>query len=229
MRKILLSSAIVLAMGSASFAGHAAESATLSLKGSITPGACDVSLSAASVDFGKIPASTLTDAMNQIKGTPVTVSVDCDAATAVAVQTVDNRASSAMTLSEIENSMGATFASLTDASVLGLGNDGSGNKVGAMMLAITGATLNGTADSNILVSSDKSAWTMKTISPTASHVLVKDGYFALGATASSTTPAAVTKASYTLQNNIFLKKSDKYPSGEQVNIDGNVTFSVVYL
>ena len=229
MRKILLSSAIVMAMGSASVVAHAAESATLSLTGSITPGACDVSLSSASVDFGKIPASTLTDTMNQIRATPVTVSVDCDAPTAVAVQTVDNRASSAMTMAEIESSMGVTFATLTDANVLGLGNDSAGSKVGAMMLAISDATLNGAADSNLLVSSDKSAWTMKTISSTASYPLAKDGYFALGQTASSTTPAAVTKASYTLQNNLFLKRADKYPSGEQVNIDGNVTFSVVYL
>lgn len=229
MRKVLLSSAIIMAMGSVSFAGHAAESATLSVTGVISPAACDVELSSASVDYGTVQASTLTSTMNQLEAPTVTVSVACDAATAVAVQTVDNRSNSAMTLSEIESNLGVTFPQLIDTNVFGLGNDSAGNKVGALMLAISDATLNGTAGSNLLSSSDKLTWSTKTISPTASYVLTKNGYFALGNSADSVTPAVVTNASYTIKSNVLLKRSDKYPSGEQVNIDGNVTFSVVYL
>lgn len=229
MRKIFLSSAIVMAMGSVSVSSYAAESATLSLTGTITPSACNVSLSSTSVDFGQISASTLTETINQIRATPVTVSVDCDAATAVAVQTIDNRTSSAMSTEEVDSTMKATFASLTDANIFGLGNDSAGGKVGALILTLVHATLNGSANSNLLSSSDKSTWATHTISTTGSYVLEKNSYFALGETADSATPAAVTTASYTMQNNVFLKRSDQYPSGEQVNIDGNVTFSVVYL
>jgi len=229
MRKILLSGAIALALGSASFAGQAAESATLSLTGTISPGACDVSLSSESVDFGKIAASTLSDTMNELKAIPVTLSVACDAATAVAVQAVDNRTSSAMNAEDIKSTMGITFAALNDQHFFGLGNDSTGEKIGTMLMSITGATLEGSTNNNVLTSSDKSAWTMKTVSPTSSQVVENNGYFALGKTADSTTPAALTNASYTINSGIYLKKSDKYPGGEEVNIDGSVTFSVVYL
>lgn len=228
MRKILLSSVITLAMGAASFAGHAAESATLALTGTITPAACDVSLSSASIDFGKIPASTLTEAMNQILSSAVNVSVACDAPTAVAVQTVDNRASSAMTMSEITSTMGVTLSS-SEKQIFGLGNDSAGEKVGAMMLVINSATLDSTANNNVLSSSDKSTWTAHTVSDTSGYALEKDGYFASGNTSTSTTPAAVTNATYALKGGLLLKKADQYPSGEEVSIDGNVTFSVVYL
>lgn len=228
MRKILLSSAIVMAMGTASFAGQAAESASLAVTGTITPASCDVSLSTASLNFGTVSASTLTNTMNQISADPVTVSVACDSATAIAVQSVDNRSSSAMTVSEITDEMGADMSSAAT-SIFGLGTDSANGKVGVLLLGINGATLNGTVNNNLLTSTDKASWTAHTLSATSVSSLVNNGYFALGETADATSPATVTTATYNLTGGVVLKKADKYPSGEQVNIDGNVTFSVVYL
>lgn len=229
MRKILLSSAIVMAMGTASFAGQAAESASLAVTGTITPASCDVSLSTASVNFGTVPASALADTMNYIAASPVQLSVACDAATAVAVQTTDNRSSSAMTLAEMSESLKVDIPGMVDTNIFGLGLDTASSKVGALLVSITDATLNGTSNLNLLSSADKSAWVTHTLSSSSAYSLAKDGYFALGEDSSATSPASVTNATYTLNSSAILKKADQYPSGEQVNIDGNVTFSVVYL
>jgi len=228
MRKILLSSAIVMALSSASFAGYAAESATLAVTGTITPASCNVNLSSTSIDFGTISASTLTNDVNQVAANPVTVSVACDAATAVAVQTVDNRASSAMTSAEVSSDFGVDLSAAPN-SLFGLGTDSANSKIGILLLGIDGASLNGTTNNNVLTSTDKSTWEAHTVSPTTAAPLVNNGYFALGETADSTAPASVTNATYSLAGGVVLKKSDKYPSGEQVTLDGNITFSVVYL
>ncbi|RPE01230.1 DUF1120 domain-containing protein [Candidatus Pantoea deserta] len=229
MSKILLSSVIAMTMGSVSAAVYAADSATLSLTGSISPSSCDVSLSAESIDFGRIPASSLDEEFNEMMSAPFNVSVTCDAATAVAVQAVDNRLSSAMSPAELESSMGVTFPALTEKHIFGLGNDSANEKVGAMVMTITEATLGGVANNNVLSSSDKSAWTMHRVSSTSSFPLAKDSYFALGKTVESISPAPVTNSNYTLKSGVFLKRAGKYPSGEEVNVDGNVTFSIVYL
>lgn len=229
MRKLILSSAIVMAMGTASVAGHAAESAALSVTGTIDPATCDVTLSAASIDMGTISMANLTDTSNSKEGSDITVNVGCDAPAAIAVQATDNRTSSAMTTAEVLDDLGQTFPGLTDANFFGLGTDTAGNKTGVLMLAITDATLDGTANVNMLSSTDKVTWTAKAVSSTTGLNVVKDGYFASAADADATSPAAVTNATYTVSSGVFLKNSSMYPTGENVELDGNVTFSIVYL
>ncbi|MDQ1213552.1 DUF1120 domain-containing protein [Pantoea anthophila] len=229
MRKLLLSTSIVAAMTTVSFAGHAAESATLTVKGSITPASCDVTLSSASIDLGTIAASELAGSVNVKEGSNVTLNVNCDAPAAVAVQTTDNRAASAMTLANMSDDMKLSASGLTDDNVFGLGSDSSQGKVGALAIAITNATADGTANTNVLTSSDKASWSLTQISAATPATLKKNGYFALASDADDTTPAALTKATYTIASKMILKKADAYPTGEDVSIDGNVTFSVVYL
>lgn len=228
MHKILLSTSIAVALGAVSYAGNAADSATFSVTGTISPTSCDVSLSAEKIDFGSISAATLTGLHNEKTGNAVNLNVACDAATAVAIQTTDNRASSAMTGAEMEASM-STITSLDDANLFGLGSDSDSNKIGVMLIVVSNATLNGVASSNLVTSSDKATWGTHAISLTSPYPLTKNGYFALASDAGATAPAAVTNVSYTLRPGIILKRADKYPGGETVNIDGNVTFSLIYL
>lgn len=229
MRKLLLSTAVVAAMASVSFAGQAAESATLAITGTITPATCDVSLSSATIEFGNIPASTLTSDVNLKAGSDVTLNVDCDAAATTAVQVTDNRAASAMTLTEMSDDMKITSASIDGTNVFGMGTDSAQAKVGALVLLVTGATADSTANTNLLLSTDKAAWTASTISAAKGEPLQKNGYFSLAANADATAPAALSKSTYTINSQLMLKKADKYPTGEAVKLDGNVTFSVVYL
>lgn len=228
MHKILLSTSTAVALGAVSYAGYAADSATFSVTGTISPTSCDVSLSAEKIDFGSISAATLTGMHNEKTGSAVNLNVACDAATAVAIQTTDNRASSAMTGAEMEETM-ETSTSISDDGLFGLGSDSDNNKIGAMLMVVSNAALNGVVSSNLLTSSDKESWSAHVISLTSPYPLVKNGYFALASNASATSPSAVTNVSYTLRPGIILKRADKYPGGETVNIDGNVTFSLVYL
>lgn len=229
MRKLLLSTAVVAAMASVSFAGQAAESATLAVTGTITPGTCGVTLSSATIDLGNIAASTLTKDVNPLTGSDVTLNVDCDATAATAVQLTDNRAASAMTLTDISEEMNTNVTTAADTNIFGLGTDSAQSKVGALFLAISAATADGTANTNLLSSTDKAAWTASTISASKPEPLKKNGYFALAANADATAPAALSKSTYTIASQLMLKKANKYPTGEEVKLDGNVTFSVVYL
>ena len=229
MRKLLLTTAVAAIMTSVSFAGQAAESASLSVSGTITPATCDVSLSAESIDLGNITAGTLTSDLNLKPASDVSVNVDCGAPTAVAVQTTDNRAASAMTYAEVSDQMKVDLNGFTDANLFGLGTDSAQAKIGTLVLAVSAATADGTANANLLSSTDKAAWTATTLSATTGKPLEKNGYFTLASNADTTAPAAMTKSSYTIMSQLMLKKANLYPAGEEVKIDGNVTFSVVYL
>lgn len=226
MRKLIISSAVVMAMGSV--AAQAAQTATLSVIGSIEPAACDVTLSTASVNFGTIAASELTTDVTEKIADPVTVNLACDAATAVAVQTTDNRSASAMTTAEITSDMNFDASGISDSIIFGLGTDTASNKIGVLVLGVAAATLDGVTSTNLLTSSDKATWTASSLSG-GIYSIVKNGYIALADSAESTSPVTLTNATYSLTPAIMLKKAGKYPSGETVTFDGNVTFSVVYL
>ena len=229
MRKLLLNTAMLMSVTTASFSGLAAESASLSVTGTINPATCDVSLSSSSIALGFIAASSLTQALNTKKGNDVTLSVDCDAAAAIAIQTTDNRASTAMTVAEVSDQLQTSLSGMTDVNFFGLGADTANNKIGVLLLGITGATKDGGENSNLLSSLDKSSWTATSASPASILSLAKNGYIALAADSTSTIPVAATKETYTISSGMLLKQANKYPSGEAVELDGNVTFSVVYL
>ncbi|AZE82420.1 Beta-fimbriae probable major subunit [Pseudomonas orientalis] len=89
----LLSSALFLALTSSAFA---ASSVDLTVKGSITPSACTPALSdGGAVDYGKIAAKDLNlDKETSLPIQSMQFSVSCDAATLMAIRTIDNRVGS---------------------------------------------------------------------------------------------------------------------------------------
>ncbi|MGX5089140.1 DUF1120 domain-containing protein [Enterobacter sp. UPMP2052] len=218
MRKSLLTSAMVIAISSFSYVTHAADSATLSVKGKIIPSSCNLAASTESVDFGTIPVSSLTKDANMQVAPSVTLNLSCDASTAVAIQLMDNRSASAETAAELNQS-----GNITDAALLGLGTDSKNNKIGAFTLQLTGATMDGNSKFTALGSNDKATWSQL-------HAdLERNEYFSLALNSGATSPDPITTASFTMLPVALLKKGDQYPSGEVVNLDGNITFSVVYL
>ncbi|MGD9426008.1 DUF1120 domain-containing protein [Pantoea sp. NSTU24] len=230
MRKLMLNTAIASALALASFAGQAAESATFTVTGTITPATCDVSLSTPSIDLGNIPASTLTEDTNYKTGEDVILSVDCDAAAATAIRTTDNRTSSAMTAEEVADQMKVPLenSNLAAQDIFGLGTDSAQNKVGALTIGIRSATSDGVANNNLFASSDKAAWQSRPIGSNGQAV-AKNNYFGLASSVDATGPSAYTRPTYTIGSMVLLKKGNLYPAGEAVPIDGNITFSVFYL
>lgn len=229
MRKCILHSTVAIIMGSASIACYAANTASLSITGTITPVTCDVSLSAPSIDFGAIPATTLALRNNTLAGSDVMVDVDCGGPAAIAIQTKDNRSASAMSVAEVKDEFGTESAAFSDPMLFGLGLDSASTKVGVLMLGLTAASVDGAPNANILVGTDKLAWTKKTASTSSALYLDKDAYFASAANASASQPMEFTRSAYTISSGIYLRNVSKYPAGEVVNIDGSVTFSIVYL
>lgn len=70
----------------------AADTVPFSIGASIVPTSCNVSLSQATLDFGTIPASALSEATaTRLPARDVTVTVACDAAASVALAMTDNR------------------------------------------------------------------------------------------------------------------------------------------
>lgn len=230
-RKLFISSAVALVLGSTVSVASAADSATLSVTGKIIPTTCDIALSNTSLSVGRIPANTLIDKANPINNDNTELSVNCSAASLVSIQTTDNRTASAMTATELSSLAGGEVPNLTDADIFGIGLDSAGNKVGALMIAVTGVTADSAKKTNLLVSSDKASWTATSLKEANRYTmpLTKNGYFALASDSSSVSPVTFTNATFSIGSGVLLKKADQYPSGEEVDIDGNVTFSLVYL
>lgn len=228
MRK-LLNTAIFTTLATVNFSGQAAESATLAVTGTITPSTCNVSASAASIDLGVIAPSTLINNTNIIMGNDVTLNVSCTAPTVTAVQLTDNRTSSAMTVAEATEAMRLTNTGYNDDNFFGLGTDSAAAKIGTLALAVNAATADGKANSGIITSTDKENWNGAALSESSPQGLTKNNYISQSATFGLNIPSAMTESTYNIVSQIMLKKSSMYPAGEDVNIDGNVTFSVVYL
>ncbi|WP_158783158.1 DUF1120 domain-containing protein [Pantoea sp. BAV 3049] len=223
MRISLLASALTLAVATMSFTASAADTATMAVTGTITPTTCDVALSASSVDLGNIPATELLTKANDYTQDYQSLSVSCDAASQIALRTTDDRAASAYTNADFQTVSALTLPGV-DQNIFGLGTDSADGKIGSLQLVITAANIDGTA-ATVLASTDKSSWT----SQGNSYLLAKNGYVALTTNAGGTTPDSFTEATLTLSPRIYLKQGSAYPAGEEVKINGSVTFSVVYL
>ena len=84
---------------------NAADDVTMKVSGTILPAACTPALSnSGEVAFGSIAASSIRkapagNALVQLGSKDITLTVTCDAATAIGFTMADNRASSAVTLS----------------------------------------------------------------------------------------------------------------------------------
>ncbi|WP_229746509.1 DUF1120 domain-containing protein [Hafnia psychrotolerans] len=162
----------------------------------------------------------LPNSINGIMGSSVTLGLNCDAASNVALQVTDNRASSAITNADFPANSPSNMA---DSELFGLGKDSASNNIGALGFMLTDVKLD-SASAYIMQSTDKSTWTTL-----ESGILQNNGYISVAATSSATSPSSFTTASVTLTPGITLFEASRYPSGEETTLDGSVTFTVNYL
>lgn len=213
--RLALTSAALLLLA-ASGATQAADSATLSVIGSIAPVGCTPSFSDGGVvDYGNI----LSDSLNATSTTAlprkeISFSVTCSAATKVGYTVMDNRAGTA--------SSGYSYNA-------GLGLDGGGNKIGNYVVVPAKAT-SSVADGNnvdVIRSNDNGA-TFALMNPDTG-LDVNGSQWITWAVPSTTTPATFT----TVSNNLIIlgsiARSDSLDLSNDINLDGNATFTLVYL
>ena len=207
---------LALLLLAASGASYAMQT-TLTVKGSIIPPSCTPSLSnGGKLDFGSISLNQLnSNANTTLDGQDITFSINCSGPTKVGFTATDNRVGSS-----------------NDPKRFGLGLDNSGNKIGHFRIIPDNeaTTVNG-KDTRLGQTFDGS----KVSSATVIHPYSDNGQTVLwhvDRNGGETTVAAVPNV--TTASTTFLVTPDIYPTNtldlaNDVNLDGNVTFTVVYL
>lgn len=210
-------------LAAASFGSHAAETADLAVKGTIRPSACNVSLSGNGVvDYGTISAVTLAeDAATALDPVVVSMTITCDAATRVALSTADNRTGTA-------NSAAGRALINYGPSWSGLGiADGQG--LGAYTIRLGPSSgMQATGDGEVvrsIYSHNLTSWTASGYGDSI-HGIRSFSW----AAPDTTEPAAYTTIVQQISVQAAIAPKSQLPSlTGGVQLDGNVTFTLLYL
>jgi hypothetical protein len=186
----------------------AASSVDLTVRGLITPSACEPTLSGGgNVEIGKISAKDLkVDENTQLADQALQLTVTCDAATLMAIEPKDNRAGS---------------ASEVDDAAFGLGLVNGNEKLGFFAMVVESAVADG-ADVGPIASRDGGlTWTRLMF-------LINNG---ITSVANSTTVAPVPVQSLVADLTItpHIAPASSLTLTEEVPIDGSATLTVKYL
>lgn len=200
----LFATLLITGAGSA----FAASSVDLTVKGLITPSACEPILSGGgNVDIGKISAKDLnTDTHTRLPNQTMQLTVTCDAATLMAIEPKDNRAGSAFSDSNIN---------------FGLGLVNGSEKLGAFQMYLQSPVGDGTELGPITSSDGGLTWTRY-------MYMINDG---ITSVANATTIAPVPVQSLVSDVIIapYIAPASSLTLTEEVPIDGSATLTVKYL
>ncbi|MFC3814988.1 DUF1120 domain-containing protein [Lysobacter sp. GCM10012299] len=209
-RTSVLSGVLALACAPAAFA---ADTVDLSVTGTIVPTACTPTFSGGGVvDLGQINASALkaTGETQFNVYNASTLDIDCSGQVKFAIRTVDNRA--------------GTEAGAQAADRFGLGVASGGEKIGHFSLAAHGIKLDGVSNGVHLLSNDGGATWVDTWSDSSFQDSSLRAF-----TVSAYAPESVQHASMSVMADVWIADRSTLPLSTQIDIDGNVTFEVVYL
>ena len=208
--------------------------ATLTVTGRLSPGACNVSLiGGGSIDYGNIAAASL----SQSKYTALTeqtrnLSVACGSLTTAYVSVTDIKALSALTDAKIKQALGN--GDLADTQVFGLGTTGTSDKVakiGAYTINLGRATTTDLSGASmqqeaVLSSADKKTWTAS-----GDSVYMKaDGaqLYSAGGAAAGSTPVKGKTFLFPVTVKAALNNTEAMPVSSNVALDGSARFTVSY-
>lgn len=186
----------------------AASSVDLTVRGLITPSACEPTLSGGgNVEIGKISAKDLkVDENTQLADQALQLTVTCDAATLMAIEPKDNRAGS---------------ASEVDDTAFGLGLVNGNEKLGFFAMAVESAVADD-ADVGPIASRDGGlTWTRLMF-------LINNGITSV-ANSSTIAPVPVQVLVADLTITPFIAPASSLTLTEEVPIDGSTTLTVKYL
>ncbi|MBR8313182.1 DUF1120 domain-containing protein [Burkholderia dolosa] len=211
MRKAISALAAVGALSAASPA-HA-QSADLSVKGSITPAACSIQLgNNGEVDHGDIPSNTLSPGKpTDLPTQHVPLAISCDGATRFAIAFTDNRSGTAWG---------------TGPNVFGLGEAGGG-KIGGYRLQFDPDSFTG--DGATIASYQQSidngeSWLSGNTLP-----VQPDTWVGFSGGADDSGPAAFRQVTGPLRVSTVIAPADELPATDDVPLDGSATLELKYL
>ncbi|KRP62250.1 DUF1120 domain-containing protein [Pseudomonas trivialis] len=186
----------------------AASSVDLTVRGIITPSACEPALSnGGAVDIGKLSAKDLkVDKPTFLPYQTLQLTVTCDAATLMALEPKDNRD-------------GSEYAN--DASVFGFGMINDSEKLGGMELTLLNATADGVASRVISSRNNGTSWT-------AIPSFEKGSILSVAAS-DVNTPTPVRLMTANVRILPIIAPAAGLTLNNEVAIDGSVTLTVKYL
>jgi type 1 fimbria pilin len=208
MKKLLHTSITGVLIGCA-FPAFAASTVDLAVTGLIVPSACTPTLSASTVDVGRVSVKDLNqDSRTFLTPTTLTLSVNCEASTLFAMKATDNRSDSAAAINE-----------------LGIGKTAAGELIGGYWLMLSNATADTTAVQMIGSTNNGGSW-FRFREDDAWGTTYLLSIAAVGA-GSVPIPARDTQVALSVKP--FIHAAKDVTIGEDTLIDGSATIEVKYL
>ncbi|MFJ7316651.1 DUF1120 domain-containing protein [Pseudomonas sp. NPDC098747] len=221
MKKFLL---LPLALAFASNAAMAANSVDLRVTGTITPAACDISLTGGDFDLGAISGKDLSATKTTVfpEMTGKTLSIACSGATQVAFKAIDNRETS-------------TPSSLPfQGTLFGLGTDSQGAPIGAYQLRVYQPSILVDGSTGYIKTKVDGAGYWGSYGYPSVHLNsynVSPTLYALdaGPVGGGAQPLPMTNASAGLKMVAAIQPENTLDTSTDITIDGSATFELVYL
>lgn len=213
----------ILPLAAALSVAFAADSADLTVKGTIKPAPCTVKFTGdAVIDFGTIPMSSLSEsAATRLASKLFTLTIRCDAATKVALSTIDGRKGTA-------DDMAGNAIVASDLVWYGIGSV-DGKRIGAYTLqrnAQTLATADGEDASTLYSADEGGSWRSTDQTDWLAPETRSYGWSSGGASA----PGAFKTVAQQWQLDVAIGQAKDLPTLTRViHLDGLVTFQVKYL
>lgn len=182
----------------------AASSTDLTVTGVITPVACTPTFNGGGdIDLGRISSGDLNQDQNTLVGShPLTLTVNCSAATTFAIKPIDNNPGT---------SIGDWF---------GLGLTDDGKKLGFFYPEILRATADASAADPIESNDSGTTW--------AKADSAQPGYWLSVANTGDTDPVEAQVVTMDFKVDTYIARADGLDLSNEVNIDGSATFEIVY-
>ncbi len=209
----LLLAAVLFAAGSTP--AFAQSSVDVAITGTLQPGRCTLALSSGgTLDWGQITTSMLSPAgYTKLTSKPLSITVRCAGPTQYVVTPTDNR----------QSTLHADVASRYD--TFGLGLTSTGLPIGYYELGPGTGTADGVA-SNVIESFNLRSWINATTPWERAHPSTFQ-YRALGTVGNGAT--FVTDGVISVDVTPYVKGSNELALSQAESMDGNVTFTLIYL
>jgi hypothetical protein len=231
MKNILLGLALASAGVGVTLPAHAAKSADLIIQGRITPPACDLTFTDATVDFGTRTFGSLNIGGTILPTQTTTLNISCSGATRVSFSAADNRSESAIAADDV--TAWPNLSMLADAKTIwGLGTTGTADaKIGGMEVVIDpngGRIDDAPISANLRVISGmlgQATWNGSFYASTAN--LSPRLHYSFGPYQGP--PQAVSNVSLPLKLAPVIARPANLPADDEINLDGSLTFTLHYL
>jgi hypothetical protein len=208
MKKLLHTSIACVLIGCA-FPAFAASTVDLTVKGLIVPSACTPSLSASTVDVGRISVKDLNqDTRTQLTPTLLQMGVDCEASTLFALKATDNRAESGVSVGEY-----------------GIGRTAAGQRIGGYIMFLDQGIADGTPIR--IIQSMNNGLTWGTQFPDA--IWQTNQLISIQEIGAPRVPVPAKNTQVALSVKPFIHAAKDVTIGEDTLIDGSATIEVKYL